>query len=120
MALNLNRLQTRVLRVTMADITSGSPVSIGDQIGGIALNDTQADGTVEVDIGFEASVYNLAVKGEDGDGNAAIAVGDALYKNSSVYNANPAGQFIGRALAAVASGATTTIPVIIGNAVAGK
>lgn len=59
-------------------------------------------------------VYDFPVKGETTT-NAAIAAGDILYLDGNVLNKdNTNGVRYGYALAAVASGATTTIPVKIG------
>lgn len=58
----------------------------------------------------------MAVVGEDGAGNAAIAIGDWLYYEAGTpakINLKPTGICIGRALGAVLAGATTTIGVQI-------
>lgn len=91
--------------------TSGSPVLIG-QLPGVALTGPHADDTVTVQTD---GVFELAVTGNDGD-PAAIAAGDIVYANASTaaLSANDAGVRFGYALAPVASGATTTVPVKIG------
>jgi hypothetical protein len=74
------------------------------------------------DTGLKASVQilgcsltaNLSVKGADGVGNSAVAVGDALYKDGTEINKDVTnGKKIGYALGTVTSGATATIEVAL-------
>lgn len=90
--------------------SSGDPVVCG-QIPGVALEDEDTDG---VTVAALDGAFTLPVKGETTT-NAAVAVGDILYYDSGVINRdNTNGVRFGYALAAVDSGATTTIPVEIG------
>lgn len=92
---------------------SGGPVRCG-QIPGVALTDERADGTTSVQTD---GVFNLSVKGIDGGGNSAVAVGDLLYyvdADTPKLSKKTSGVRFGYALAAVSSGATTTIPVKVG------
>lgn len=58
-------------------------------------------------------IVELAVKGENAGGNNAVALGDKIYKDSTVYNKDASnGVLFGYALEAVSSGATTTIEVL--------
>lgn len=93
---------------------SGDPVLFG-QLPGVALITEETDGVTTVALD---GVFNLPVKGEGSAGNAAIAAGDVIYYeagqtpplNKDATN----GVRFGYAGAAVASGATTTIPVEVG------
>lgn len=93
---------------------SGDPVVTG-QIPGVALTAEDSNGVTTVALN---GVFDLSVKGENNAGNSAVAVGDILYYEAGqtppVNKDNVAGIRFGYALAAVTSGATTTIPVKIG------
>ncbi len=93
---------------------SGEPVLVGS-LPGVALKDatdTVSNGG-ECTIKFNG-VASLPVKGETTT-NAAVAAGDILYYDGGVINKDATnGVRFGYALAAVSSGATTTIPVKIG------
>ena len=90
---------------------SGDPVAVGEIVG-VCLVDADANGDATV---ATEGIFNLSVVANDGTANAAIAVGDALYYDTSgttpVINKNSAGVLFGYALEAVAAGATATIPV---------
>lgn len=93
---------------------SGDPVIVG-QIAGVALTAERADGTTSIDT---AGVYNLSVKGIDGGGNSAVAVGDKIYYvtgDTPKLSKKNSGVFFGYALGTVTSGATATIPVKLGT-----
>jgi len=62
-----------------------------------------------------STVVDLSVVGADGSGNVAVAIGDKIFQDTStVYNKDSInGVFIGYALEAVSSGATTTIMVAL-------
>lgn len=93
--------------------TSGDPVLYG-QLPGVALTNEHSDGTTSVQ--FDG-VFDLSVKGVNGSGNSAVAEGDVLYYVSAdtpVLSKKDTGVRFGIAMGAVASGATTTIPVRIG------
>lgn len=96
---------------------SGDPVTCG-QVPGVALTD-EGDGgngatatTVALD-----GVFDLSVKGVNGSGNSAVAVGDIIYYVSGdtpKLSKKATGVRFGYAREAVASGATSTINVQIG------
>lgn len=100
-------------------IESGDPLLFGAaNVPCVATSDEDADGNVSVQFG---GVYDLAVKGADGAGNAAVAVGDAVYYDAGAtpdeLNADDTnGALFGYALEAVSSGATTTIRVKLARA----
>jgi len=91
-------------------VKSGDPGAVGN-IPFVAITDEGSDGiaTVQLDGAFEVSVF-----GHDGTANAAIAVGDLIVWDNTggTLEKTPgsAGSVRwGYALAAVTSGATTTI-----------
>ena len=87
---------------------SGAPEVAGD-LAGVLLVD--ADSNDEAVVALEG-VFDLAVTGADGSGNAAVAVGDKLYKDGTQINKDDTnGVFFGHALEAVSSGSTATINV---------
>ncbi len=93
---------------------SGDPVICG-QIPGVALENEDANGVTTV---ATNGAFLLSVKGETTT-DAAVAAGDILYYDSAatphkLNKDNTNGVRFGYALAAVSSGATTTIPVKIG------
>jgi predicted RecA/RadA family phage recombinase len=93
---------------------SGDPVVLG-QLPGFAVKDrdTAGESTVE----FEG-VFTTPVKGvTNGAVNAAVAAGDILYYTGGAtpkLNKDTTGIRFGYAMAAVVSGATTTIAVKVG------
>lgn len=98
---------------------SGDPVLIFDEIPAVALTD-EGDGGNGDNVATVALnpkwVFDLAVTGADGVGNAAIAAGDRVYVDGAQVNADVTnGTFYGWALEAVASGATTTIRVLLAD-----
>lgn len=117
MANNLKQYDGRCITgaaTAPATPTSGDAVVLG-QLPGVALTGEgeggNATGEITIDTG---GVYNLPVIGET-TVNAAIAIGDILYYDATKVNADATnGVRFGYALGAVASGATTTIPVKIG------
>lgn len=93
---------------------SGDPVVCG-QIPGVALTAEDSNGVTTVALN---GVFDLSVKGETTT-DAAVAVGDILYYDAAatphkINKDNTNGIRFGYAMAAVASGATTTIPVRVG------
>lgn len=92
---------------------SGDPVLVG-QIPGVSLIAETADGntTVKTD-----GVATLSVKGVDGGGNSAVAVGDIIYYvtgDTPKLSKKTSGVRFGYALEAITSGSTATIRVKIG------
>lgn len=93
---------------------SGDPVVCG-QIPGVALTAEDSNGLTTVALD---GVFDLVVKGETTT-DAAIAVGDVLYYDAAatphkINKDATNGVRFGYAHAAVASGATSTIPVEVG------
>lgn len=113
MATNRKYASGRMLTLVVPSGTvSGGPVAVG-QIVGVATTDRASDTTSQVDTG---GVYNLSVKGVNDSGNVAIAAGDAIYftvGDTPKLSAKSSGTLFGHAIAAVNSGATTTIGVRI-------
>jgi len=92
---------------------SGDPVLVG-QIPGVAQTNERADGTTSITM---KGAHRLSVKGIDGSGNVAVAAGDILYYTAAdtpKLSKKATGVRFGYALAAVVSGATTTIRVKVG------
>lgn len=102
--------QLRVVCSAPTTPVSGDPVMVGD-LPGLALTNEDDEGYTTVKFN---GVAELSVKGETTT-NAAIALNDTLYYDAGVINKDSAnGKRYGTALAVVASGATTKIPVKIG------
>jgi predicted RecA/RadA family phage recombinase len=92
---------------------SGDPVRYGERPG-VCLVTEDAAGLATVQ--FEGE-FNLSVKGVDGGGNSAVAEGDILYyvdADTPKISKKATGHRFGYAAGAVTSGATATIPVILG------
>lgn len=92
---------------------SGDPVVIG-QMPGVALIDRDAAGKVTM---TRIGSHNLSVKGIDGGGNSAVAIGDIIYyveADTPKLSKKATGVRFGYANAAVTSGATATIEVVLG------
>lgn len=92
---------------------SGDPVRYGERPG-VCLVSEGSDGLATVQFVGE---FTLSVKGVDGSGNVAVAEGDILYyvdADTPVLGKKTAGHRFGYAAGAVNSGATATIPVILG------
>ena len=96
-------------------IESGDPILWGaGNLPAVATSDEDSDGNVSVQFGPSGAgpVYEFPVKGANGAGNTAIAVGAAVYYDAGEINADATnGELFGYALAAVASGATITLRV---------
>lgn len=116
MAKNLNHKGVDGLRITCshpATPASGDPVRYGEMTG-IALDAEDADGKTEVDF-TPGRGWDVSVKGVDGVGNSAVALGDKIYyvdADTPVLSKKNTGRFFGFANGALASGATGTIEVI--------
>jgi predicted RecA/RadA family phage recombinase len=116
MAKNTTYMWTRSRPLTCTDPTtpaSGDPVVCG-QIPGVALVTEDSAGLTTVALD---GAFNLSVKGVDGSGNAAVAAGDIIYyvaADTPKLSKKTSGVRFGYALAAVSSGATTTIAVEVG------
>lgn len=95
---------------------SGDPVRFGEMTG-IALTDEGEAGTVatETAVYFGPGVFDLSVKGVDGSGNSAVAVGDTIYYvdgDTPPLSKKASGYFYGFAMETVGSGLTDTINVM--------
>ena len=103
----------KVLDLTIADVSAGDPVAVGEIIG-VALTDTDSDGKVRVQT---EGVFKLSVTAQAWDSvdseyvDSAINVGDALYYDGGTINKNDTKTLFGYALESVAAGATATIKV---------
>lgn len=110
----------KLVTVTLASVTSGSPAAFG-KIVGVAVADTNTTtGKVVLDT---EGIFEVSVKGVNGGGNVAINNGDAIYLtdgDTPKLNAKTTGVLFGYAYSEdaaagaelVAAGATTTIKVI--------
>ena len=113
---NMVNRDGRLLSVTPTDggATSGSPGLLG-QLGFVAETDQRTDNTVTADA---IGVYNLSVQAINGSGNVAVAAGDIIYyvtANTPKLSKVATGVKFGIALAAITSGSTATIPVLLVN-----
>lgn len=91
---------------------SGDPVAVGS-IPGVCLTSRDTGGNATVAL---IGSYLIPVKGIDGSGNIAVAIGDALYYTAGdtpQVSKKATGVLFGYAEAAVVSGATTTISVLL-------
>ena len=115
MAKNLIYNETDAIGVVCSHPTtpaSGAPVRFGEMTG-VALVDENDDGKTVVDF-TPGKVWDLSVKGVDGEGNSAVAVGDKIYyvdADTPVLSKKATGRFFGFAMEAISSGETDTIRV---------
>jgi predicted RecA/RadA family phage recombinase len=96
-----------------ASPTSGAPVRFGT-LCGVAERDMDASSNTLINVG--PIVATLSVKGVDGSGNSAVAVGDKLYytdADTPKVAKKTTGTFIGFALATVGSSSTASIDVLV-------
>lgn len=108
-----NGRQLSLAATEPATPVSGDPVLVG-QMPGVALTNEDAAGNTTIDFG---GVYDLSVKGIDGVGNSAVAVGDILYYvagDTPPISKKNTGVRFGYALETVTAGATATINVKVG------
>ena len=97
-----------------ASPASGDPVRIGEFCG-VAVANQQSDGNTVVRI---RGVVTVSVKGVDGAGNSAVAVGDTIYyvdADTPTLSKKTSGVKFGYALGTVAAGGTGTINVLLAN-----
>ncbi len=108
----LGRQLSLVVSNPAAGAADGQACLVG-QMPAVALAASGAGGVTQVDA---AGVYNLPVHGVNAGGNVAVAVGDLIYYDTGTDTLSKlaTGVRYGYALGAVASGATTTIPVKLG------
>lgn len=115
MALNFVQTGENLDLVIGSAFLSGDPVLVGTALTGVALTDGSA--SVKTVIATKG-VYNLPVKGINGSGNSAVAVGDALYYvtgDTPVLSKKATGVLFGYALEPVTSSSTSTIAVRLTN-----
>lgn len=117
MALNINRQNVQVLTLAVASGTlSGDVVHIGDGIVGIALTDRDANGNASVRFGSARTVVTATVRGVDGSGNSAVAIGNRIFSVSAdtpKLSKKATGALFGYALGTVSSGASTAIQILM-------
>lgn len=99
--------------------SSGDALLLFGEIPAVALTDEGDGGNADNHATVAIAplwVFDIPVAGADGAGNAAVAIGDRVYVDGAAVNADVAnGDFYGWALEAVASGATTTIRVLLAS-----
>ena len=120
MATNQVRRFARWLSLPATDPTtpaSGDPVVVG-QLYGVASVAKGAGGNASGNTSFDTvGSYNLSVKGVDGGGNSAVAIGDIIYyvaADTPKLSKKATGVRFGYALGTVGSGSTATIEVKLG------
>jgi hypothetical protein len=103
------------LRVAVSHPSSPSkhaPVRVGE-LAGIALADEDDQGITPV---TTQGSWTVSVKGVNGGGNTAVAIGDKIYYvdgDTPNCSKKTSGTFLGYAMGAVDSGATATISVAL-------
>ncbi|ATW24159.1 DUF2190 family protein [Candidatus Formimonas warabiya] len=110
MAKNFVQEGRRLFLTAGSGVKSGDPVAVG-QIAGVAVADVDSNNQTTVDT---EGVYKLSVKGIDGSGNSAVAIGDAIYfvsGDTPKLSKKATGVLFGYSLGTVDSGATAIIPV---------
>lgn len=93
-------------------LSSGDPYVVG-QIPVVAATDIPESATGAA---YRRGIFALSVKGVDGNGNSAVALGDQLYyvaADTPKINKKNTGVPFGKALDAVTAGSTATIKVIL-------
>lgn len=117
MATTRTRSRGRFLTLTPTDgwALSNDPGRAG-QITGIAL--TNKDATLNTTSVDTLGVYTVSVKGVDGGGNSAVAVGDNIYyvdADTPKLSKKATGVYFGKALGALGTGSTGNIDVRLGS-----
>jgi hypothetical protein len=96
-------------------VVSGDPVLIGTALVGVA--ETTRDGSGNAIVNFAGNrIWSCSVKGIDGGGNSAVAIGDILYivmADTPHLSKKATGVKFGIALGAVTSGSTAVIDVML-------
>lgn len=95
--------------------SANDPVRVGEQTG-VALTDEGdgGNGATETTVLFGGFTATFSVKGIDGSGNSAVAVGDKIYyvdADTPVLSKKATGRFFGYARGTVESAGTATIEV---------
>jgi hypothetical protein len=118
MASNIIKQPGQTLAVVCSDPTTpqtGDPVRFGEMTG-VALTDEGEGGNsaTETTVYFGPCVVSVSVKGVDGSGNSAVAVGDMIFyvdADTPKLSKKASGYIFGFALETVNSGSTATIQV---------
>lgn len=115
MATNRTRVRGRLLSLAVTDggVASGDPCLVG-QMAGVAQMAKNGSNVTTVDT---EGVYALSVKGVDGSGNSAVAVGDVIYyvtADTPKLSKKTSGVRFGIAVGTVTGGGTSTINVKVG------
>jgi len=99
-----------VVEVASASTSSGDAVAVSGLVG-VALTDTDDDGNIRM---ATEGAFDLSVTANDGSADTAVSVGDKIYiDGSGDLSIDSSGTLFGKALEAIASGETATIPVKI-------
>lgn len=113
MAQNFTQYDADVVELTITDATSAeAPVAVGN-ITGVLIADVEAGAVGAI---RRHGVANLSVKGIDGSGNSAVAIGDAIYfvsADTPKLSKKATGVLFGYAMEAINSGSTATIKVLL-------
>lgn len=96
---------------------SGNPVIVGGKLPGVAMTDRGKGGNSSTNASVDCvGVYTLSVKGIDGVGNSAVAVGDTIFHvdaDTPKLSKKATGVAFGIALGTLTSGATGNIDVLL-------
>jgi predicted RecA/RadA family phage recombinase len=114
MATNYIRDGKKMVMATVTGAESGDAFVVGGYLPCVLLTDAGTASPYNATVQTEG-VFDLSVKGEDGSGNAAVAVGDMLYwtDKDTDLNKDSSEDPFGIALEAVTSGETATINVLL-------
>lgn len=96
-----------------AGVVSGDPVAIGTALVGVAETTRDSAGNAIVRLP-NMPIFSMSVKGIDGSGAIAVAIGDKLYNtmaDTPHLSKKTTGVYWGVALGPVGSGLTATIDV---------
>lgn len=97
---------------------SGDPVRVGEFCGVAVTTEAEGGNATGVTTVLTKGVVNVSVKGINGGGNSAVAVGDKIYyvdADTPVLSKKTSGRLFGYALSTVGSSSTGTIPVMLAN-----
>jgi len=114
MATNFVRDGKKMQMPTVTGAESGDAFVVGGYLPCVLLTDAETASPYNAIVQTEG-VFDLSVKGEDGSGNTAVAVGDLLYwtDKDTALNKDSSEDPFGIALEAVGSGETDTINVLL-------
>ena len=109
---SINSKRLRVAVSHPSSPTKHAPVRVGE-LAGIALAAEDGQGITPVTL---QDTWDVSVKAINGGGNSAVAVGEKIYYvdgDTPNCSKKTTGTFLGYAGAAITSGGTATIPVIL-------